>query len=427
MMEKFIIEGGKRLSGRVRVSGSKNASLPMMAASILTSDKVVLENVPRLDDVFTMMKLLKFMGCDVAFEENHRLYVDARELHVLKAPYELVKTMRASVLVLGPLLSRFHHAEISMPGGCAIGVRPINLHIDALKMMGADIKIEGGYIIGETRDGLHGCEIYLDVPTVTGTENIVMAATLARGRTVIKNAAREPEVVNLAEMLNKMGAEIEGAGGDTIEINGVDSLHGVEIRVIGDRIEAGTFMCVALATHSTIEIQDAPLFAMDATVDKFREAGGSIDEIGGGVIRVSGPDEVHPLRIKTMFYPGFPTDMQAQFVGVLVKAKGVSVVEETIFENRFQHVAELRRMGADISLFGNRAIINGVDRLTGAPVMATDLRASASLVIAGLSAEGITHVLRIYHLDRGYEALEKKLSMLGASIKREWYDPSSIT
>jgi len=414
-MDKFIIEGSHKLKGTVYISGSKNAALPILASALLNEKPLVIKNVPKLKDVFTTIKLLQEMGCKCDFADS--LKIDCSTIKSTKAPYELVKTMRASILVLGPLLARFKHACVSMPGGCAIGVRPVNLHIEALKNMGAQITIEDGYIKAQA-DELKGADIYLDLPTVTGTENIMMAATLAKGYTTIKNAAKEPEIVNLAEALNKMGAHIAGAGESIIKIEGVDHLHeSSDLSIMSDRIEAGTFMCMALATGSSIDIKHAPTCAMDAIRDKFLEANGIIKKVDDETIKVWG-ENIKPINIKTMAYPGFPTDMQAQFVSMLTRASGVSIVEETIFENRFQHVAELKRMGADITLSGNKAIIKGVDELTGAPVMATDLRASASLVIAALSARGITDISRIYHLDRGYEQLDVKLSNLGAKIRR---------
>ncbi|WP_025270634.1 UDP-N-acetylglucosamine 1-carboxyvinyltransferase [Hippea sp. KM1] len=416
-MDKFVIEGPTKLKGEAYISGSKNASLPMMAAAILTSEPVVLSNVPRLKDIDTMCKLLVRLNCRCERKENNDLVIDCSSINSDFAPYELVKTMRASILVFGPLLARLRSAHVSLPGGCAIGVRPVNLHIAAMKNMGASVEIEEGYIVARSDDGLKGEKIYFDIPTVTGTENVLMAASLARGRTVIKNAAKEPEVVDLARMLKAMGAKITGEGESTIEVEGVDRLKGVNYRVMNDRIEAGTFMCAALITGSAIELVNAPLYAMDAIVDKFVEVGGVIRNIDDNRIEVKG-NALNPISIKTAVYPGFPTDMQAQFMAVLTLANGTSIIEETIFENRFMHVAELIRLGANIIISGNRAVIEGVDRLIGATVMATDLRASASLVLAGLAAEGRTEVLRIYHLDRGYESLEKKLSSLGANIER---------
>ncbi len=414
-MDKFIIEGGRKLKGDVYISGAKNSSLPILAAAILTDKEIVLHNVPHLRDIVTMINLLKGLGCCVEFSDG-TVRINCKELKSERAPYELVKTMRASVLVLGPLLARFGYAEVSMPGGCAIGVRPINLHLKAFQLMNTDIEIENGYIIAKT-DKLVSNDIYFDIPTVTGTENVMMAATLAKGETVIKNAAKEPEVVDLANLLNKMGAKIEGAGTSKIVINGVEGLNGAEYEIMSDRIEAGTFMCAALITSSFIRMKNVPIYAMDAVFDKFKEIGGVIEKEGDGSILVGG-EKILPTNIETSVYPGFPTDMQAQFVAVLSLAGGVSIVKETIFENRFQHVAELNRMGANIVVSNNQSVINGVEELKGAKVMATDLRASASLVIAALASKGTTEILRIYHLDRGYEDMENKLSNLGASIRR---------
>ncbi len=415
-MDKFIIEGSKKLSGTVKISGSKNASLPIMSAALLTKESVALKNIPDLKDISTMINLLKHLGCEVK-KEDDVVTINCSNINSPEAPYELVKTMRASILVLGPLLARLNTAKVSMPGGCAIGVRPVNLHLKAFESMDASISIDEGYIVAKT-DRLKGSDIYFDIPTVTGTENVVMAAALANGKTVIKNAAKEPEIVDLANMLNKMGAKIEGAGTSTITIEGVDRLKGVEYTVMNDRIEAGTFMCAALITSSFIKMVNTPVYAMDAIFDKFKEMGGVVDVENDSSVIVGG-EIIKPVNIKTSVYPGFPTDMQAQFISVLTLADGVSIVKETIFENRFQHVAELNRMNADIVVSNNQAVINGVKQLKGARVMATDLRASASLVVAALAAAGSTEILRIYHLDRGYERLEQKLSSLGANIRRE--------
>ncbi|AEA33200.1 UDP-N-acetylglucosamine 1-carboxyvinyltransferase [Hippea maritima] len=415
-MDKFVIEGPAKLQGQAYISGSKNASLPMMAAAILTDEEVILSNVPKLKDIDTMCKLLIKLNCKCKRLDNDDIFINCSGINSDFAPYELVKTMRASILVFGPLLARLKSAHVSLPGGCAIGVRPVNLHIAAMKNLGADVEIEEGYIVAKA-ERLEGATIYFDTPTVTGTENVLMAAALTKGKTIIKNAAKEPEVVDLAKMLKVMGAKIKGEGESTIEVEGVSKLRGVSYRVMSDRIEAGTFMCASLITGSTIELIDAPLYAMDAIVDKFIEVGGSIRKIDDSRIEIKGK-KIEPVVIKTAVYPGFPTDMQAQFMAVLTLANGTSVIEETIFENRFMHVAELIRLGANILISGNKAVIEGVSHLDGATVMATDLRASASLVIAGLAAHGRTEVLRIYHLDRGYEALEKKLSSLGANIKR---------
>lgn len=414
-MDKFVIEGPTKLEGKATVSGSKNASLPMIAAAILTDEDVILHNVPNLRDIDTMCQLMLKLGCSCE-RDGKRLKINCAKINSDFAPYDLVRKMRASILVFGPLMARLKSAHVSLPGGCAIGVRPVNLHINAIRLMGGDVNIENGYIIAKT-EKLRGETIYFDIPTVTGTENVMMAAALASGRTVIKNAAREPEVVDLAKMLKKMGAKIDGEGESVIEIEGVQGLNGVEYTVMPDRIEAGTFMCATLITQSEIEIENAPLFAMDAILDKFVEVGGEYELTGTGlIVRCR---DLKPTMIKTAVYPGFPTDMQAQFMAVLSLAKGTSIIEETIFENRFMHVAELNRLGANIVVSGNKAVVEGVDRLVGASVMATDLRASASLVLAGLAAHGRTEVLRIYHLDRGYESLEKKLTQLGAKIWRE--------
>ncbi len=416
-MDKFVIEGPTKLSGTTFTSGSKNASLPMMAAAILADGAVVLNNVPRLRDIDTMCKLLKGLGCICEWRGEDRLKVDCSSISSDFAPYDLVRKMRASILVLGPLTARLGSAHVSLPGGCAIGVRPVNLHIAAIKAMGGDVQIENGYIKAKAKK-LRGATIYFDIPTVTGTENVLMAAALSEGKTVIKNAAKEPEVVDLARMLKKMGARIEGEGESTIEIEGVDRLCGVEFTVMSDRIEAGTFMCAAMITGSEITIKNPPLDAMDAIIDKFLEIGGELERVDDGIL-VRGCERIKPTMIKTAVYPGFPTDMQAQFMAVLSLADGTSIIEETIFENRFMHVAELNRLGANIVVSGNRAVVEGVDGLVGASVMATDLRASASLVVAALAAKGKTEILRIYHLDRGYESLEEKLKRLGAKIWRE--------
>ncbi len=413
-MDKFIVEGPTKLEGSVIVSGSKNASLPMISAAILTNENLILHNVPDLMDVDTMCKLMVQLGCYCSREKS-TLRINCSGLNSDFAPYDLVRKMRASILVFGPLMARLRSAHISLPGGCAIGVRPVNLHINAIKSMGGRVEIENGYIISKA-DRLKGSTVYFDIPTVTGTENIIMAAVLAEGRTVIKNAAREPEVVDLIKLLKEMGAKIEGEGESVIEIEGVKSLKGTEYTVMADRIETGTLMCAALITHSEIEIKNVPLYAVDAILDKFVEVGGKYVLTDEGII-VKG-ERIKPTMIKTAVYPGFPTDMQAQFMAVLSLADGTSIVEETIFENRFMHVAELNRLGANIIVSGNKAVVEGVEELIGASVMATDLRASASLVLAALAAHGKTEILRIYHLDRGYERLEEKLTRLGAKIWR---------
>ena len=415
IMDKIIIRGGERLIGEVEVSGSKNATLPIFAASLLAEGGSLFRNVPNLKDVQTTVKVLKNLGVKVS-EEGEIYRIDSTEVSNHKAPYDLVKTMRASILVLGPLVARMRRATVSLPGGCAIGARPINLHLMGLEAMGAKIELRRGYIEANA-DRLKGTDISFDTPTVTGTENLMMAATLAKGKTTLQNAAMEPEVVDLANVLIKMGAKINGAGTRLIEIEGVESLQGVEHSIIPDRIEAGTLMVAAGLTRGNIKILHCPLQQMEAVVSKLRESGMEIDSDGEGV-RVVGNRRVRSVDVKTQPYPGFPTDMQAQFMVLMALAKGLSVISETIFENRFIHVSELRRMGADIRIQGISAIIKGVENLNGAQVMATDLRASASLILAGLAAEGVTEVSRVYHLDRGYEGLDKKLASLGADIKR---------
>ena len=414
-MDKIVIRGGERLIGEVAVSGSKNATLPIFAASLLTSGVNLFRNVPKLRDVQTIVKVLRNLGVKV-WEEEGIYRVDAREVSNAEAPYDLVKTMRASILVLGPLIARMKKAAVSLPGGCAIGARPINLHLMGLEAMGAKIELRRGYIEAEA-DGLRGAEISFDNPTVTGTENLMMAGAVAKGKTTLRNAAMEPEVVELANVLNKMGAKINGAGTSLIEIEGVESLEAVEHAIIPDRIEAGTLMVAAGLTRGNIKILDCPLHHMETVVHKLREAGMEIEREGDGV-RAVGNRRIRSVDVKTQPYPGFPTDMQAQFMVLMSLARGLSVISEMIFENRFIHVSELRRMGADIRIQKDSAIIQGVGNLSGAEVMATDLRASASLILAGLAAEGVTEVSRVYHLDRGYERLDKKLAHLGADIKR---------
>ncbi len=414
-MDKIIIRGGERLIGEVEVSGSKNATLPIFAASLLAEGKNRFHNVPNLKDVQTITKVLKNLGVKV-WEEGELYRIDATEASNHEAPYDLVKTMRASILVLGPLVARMKRATVSLPGGCAIGARPINLHLMGLEAMGAKIELHRGYIEAKA-DRLKGAEISFDIPTVTGTENLMMAATLAKGKTILQNAAMEPEVVDLANVLIKMGAKINGAGTRLIEIEGVESLQAAEHSIIPDRIEAGTLMVAAGLTRGNIKILHCPLQQMEAVVSKLRESGMEIDSDGEGV-RVVGNRRIRSVDVKTQPYPGFPTDMQAQFMVLMSLAKGLSVISETIFENRFIHVSELRRMGANIRIQGDAAIMQGVETLGGARVMATDLRASASLILAGLAAEGVTEVSRVYHLDRGYEGLDRKLAKLGANIKR---------
>jgi UDP-N-acetylglucosamine 1-carboxyvinyltransferase len=414
-MQKLSIHGGVPLSGEVRVAGAKNAALPVLAAALLTSEPVRVSNVPELNDVGTMIRLLERMGV-AARRSAHAVELDASAVSQPFAPYELVKTMRASILALGPLTARFGEARVSLPGGCAIGERPVDLHIKGLAAMGATIAIEAGYIHA-TASRLHGARVFMETVTVTGTENLMMAACLARGETVLENAAREPEVVDLARCLIAMGARIKGHGTDVITIEGVERLHGVEHAVMPDRIEAGTFLAAAAATRGDVTLAKAPVASLDAVLGKLREAGARID-VGADSIRLRMGARPKSVSIRTAPYPGFPTDMQAQFIALNAVAEGTAFVTETIFENRFMHVQELRRLGAAIDIEGNTALVHGVERLTGAAVMATDLRASASLVIAGLVAEGETVIDRIYHLDRGYERIEARLGQLGARIAR---------
>ncbi len=415
-MDKIIIKGGNRLAGEVEISGAKNAALAILSAAILTDDWNTFYNVPRLKDIETIKTLLLHIGADIE-EDGNALKIRVRNLKNPEAPYELVKTMRASSLALGPLLARFKKARVSLPGGCAIGARPMNLHLIALEKMGAEIKIESGYINAKVASRLKGAKIYFDIATVTGTENIMMAAALADGVTVLENAACEPEVAELAEALNSMGACIKGGGADCITIEGVDSLKPVTHTVMPDRIEAGTFMIAAGMTKGDVLIKNCPIQNLESLAVKLKEAGVEIKTENGGV-RVIGNAHLKSVDVKTLPYPGFPTDMQAQFMAMMSIANGLSVITETVFENRFMHVSELRRMGADIRIDGRNAIVKGMPFLSGAPVMATDLRASASLILAGLAAEGVTEISRVYHLDRGYERIEEKLSKLGANIKR---------
>ncbi len=416
-MDKLSINGDIRLEGEVTVSGAKNAALPVLTASLLTSGPLRIGNVPRLKDVTTTLHLLNHLGVRAEFTGDSEVVADARDVSVLRAPYELVKTMRASILVLGPLVARFGKAEVSLPGGCAIGSRPVNLHIQGLKAMGVSIDIKDGYIRATT-PGLRGARIVLDLVSVTGTENLMMAATLAEGKTIIENAAREPEVLDLANCLNAMGARIQGAGTDTITVEGVEQLYGASHSVIPDRIETGTYLVAAAITGGRVKLLNTAPRLMDAVLDKLREAGADI-EVGADWITLDmGGRRPEAVNLHTAPYPGFPTDMQAQFVALNTIAEGTGIVTETIFENRFMHVQELQRMGANIELEGNTAIVRGVEYLRGAPVMATDLRASACLAVAGLIARGHTLIDRIYHLDRGYERLEDKLTRLGARIRR---------
>ncbi len=415
-MDKLLIRGGAPLSGEVRISGAKNAALPIMCAALLSQSPLRLSNVPHLRDVTTLLTLLGGMGVAVSLDEKLGLELDAGRLHTPFAPYEMVKTMRASILVLGPLLARCGEARVSLPGGCAIGQRPVDLHIKGLQAMGADIRVEHGYIIA-TAKRLKGARIFTDLVTVTGTENLMMAACLAEGTSVIENAAREPEVVDLANCLKAMGANIEGAGSDVITIEGVSALAGAAHRVMPDRIETGTFLAAAAATGGSVRLRNTSARFLEAVVDKLREAGATITaEDDSILLEMDGPPR--SVNLRTAPYPAFPTDMQAQFMALDCIARGTAVLTETIFENRFMHALELQRLGADIEISGNTAVVKGVPQLDGATVMATDLRASASLVIAGLVAQGETAIERIYHLDRGYECIEEKLSQLGARIRR---------
>ncbi len=415
IMKSIVINGGRKLSGEVSISGAKNAALPIIAAGLLCEGEHRITNVPSLADVRTLGRIVQHMGAAVT-TTDHEVIVDSSKVTAPEAPYDLVRTMRASVLVLGPLVARFGRARVSLPGGCAIGARPVNLHIMGLEKMGAKVRIEHGYIEAEAKR-LRGAQIYFDIVTVTGTENLMMAASLAEGETVLENAAREPEVADLANALIGMGARIEGAGTDVIRITGVERLRPIAHAVLPDRIETGTFVIAAAITGGTITIRDCDPHHVDALLAKVAEAGAVITS-GRGTLTVQGTGAIKPVSIKTLPYPGFPTDMQAQFMSLMTMAQGTSVINETIFENRFTHVAELRRMGADIQHDGRTAVVKGVPKLSGAPVMATDLRASASLILAGLAAEGTTVVSRIYHLDRGYENIEGKLSALGADIRR---------
>jgi UDP-N-acetylglucosamine 1-carboxyvinyltransferase len=416
-MNKLMINGGVRLKGEIRISGAKNAVLPILAATLLADGPATIENVPHLHDVTTTVELLGCMGVSVSIDEKLSVEVDSSTIENYTAPYHLVKTMRSSILVLGPLLARFGIAEVSLPGGCAIGSRPVDLHIKGLQDMGAEIEVSNGYIHARAKR-LKGARLVMDIVTVTGTENLMMAAALADGITTIENAAREPEVVDLANFINAMGGKVSGAGTDTIVIEGVEKLHGTRYRVLPDRIETGTFLVAAAITGGSIKVKDTAPRLLDAVIDKLREAGAKI-EVGDDWISLDMEGRrPKAVNIRTAPYPAFPTDMQAQFLALNTIAEGTSTVVETVFENRFMHVQEIKRMGADIEIEGNTAIIRGVDTLTAAPVMATDLRASASLIIAGLVAIGETEVQRIYHIDRGYENIEEKLSLLGAKIRR---------
>jgi len=421
-MDKIIVEGGRALNGEVRISGAKNAALPILASSLLTDGQNTYRNVPNLRDIRSISELLTSLGATVSTPllsggEGGVVKINASGLYNHEASYELVRKMRASILVLGPLVARLKKARVSLPGGCAIGARPINLHLKGLERLGAKIELAHGYVEAKA-DRLIGDDFYFDMPTVTGTENLMMAAALAEGVTVLRNAAREPEIVALADVLNAMGADIQGAGNSVITIKGVPSLHPTEVSIIPDRIETGTFMAAAALTRGDVTILDCEPEHVRSIIDKLKLVGAKVD-VNGKSIRVIGAEEINSVDVKTLPYPGFPTDMQAQFMVLMSVAKGLSIISETIFENRFIHVSELRRLGADITVSGHAAMIKGVPYLSGAPVMATDLRASASLILAGLAAKGRTEVHRVYHLDRGYESIEKKFAALGAAIWRE--------
>lgn len=416
-MDKLLIKGGTPLHGTVTVSGAKNAALPILAATLLSDQPVLVRNVPQLKDVATTITLLQSMGVEVTFDDKLDVEVNAANVGERRAPYELVKTMRASILVLGPLVARFGEAAVSLPGGCAIGARPVNLHVEGLQAMGATVAVENGYIVARA-DRLVGAHIVFDTVTVTGTENLMMAAVLADGDTILENAAREPEVVDLANFLNSMGASVRGAGTSTIRVTGVEKLGGADHTVVPDRIEAGTYLVAAAMTGGKVRLNNVAADQLEAVIVKLQEAGADITQESNVLeIDMSGR-RPSAINIRTSPYPGFPTDMQAQFCAMNAIADGVGTITETIFENRFQHVLELQRMGAKIKIEGNTAVCRGVERLTAAPVMATDLRASAGLVLAGLAAEGETLVDRIYHVDRGYERIEEKLRQLGAEIRR---------
>ncbi|RFA30297.1 UDP-N-acetylglucosamine 1-carboxyvinyltransferase [Alkalilimnicola ehrlichii] len=416
-MEKLIMRGGVPLNGDVRISGAKNAALPILAATLLAEGPMTVGNIPHLQDITTTMELLGRMGVSLTVDERLSVEVDTSTIKTCYAPYELVKTMRASILVLGPLLARFGEATVSLPGGCAIGSRPVNLHVEGLRALGADITVEGGYIKAQCKR-LKGGLIVLDTVTVTGTENLMMAAALAEGTTVIENAAREPEVVDLANCLNAMGAQISGAGTDKLVIDGVPSLSGAHYRVLPDRIETGTYLVAAAMTGGRVRIKDTDPSLLEAVLLKLEDAGAEIDTGEDWIELNMRRERPKAVSLRTAPYPAFPTDMQAQFCALNSIAEGVGTITETVFENRFMHALEMQRMGADIRIEGNTAISRGVPTLTGAPVMATDLRASASLVLAGLVAQGETEVARIYHIDRGYECIEEKLAQLGANIRR---------
>ena len=416
-MDKLLIVGGTPLEGAIDISGAKNAALPILAGTLLAADPVTVCNVPALKDVATTITLLQSMGVQVTFDDKLNVEVDCSNVTTRVAPYELVKTMRASILVLGPLVARFGEADVSLPGGCAIGARPVNLHVRGLQAMGADVVVENGFIRARA-DKLRGAHIVFDTVTVTGTENLMMAAVLASGETLLENAAREPEIIDLAEFLNSLGAKVSGAGTSTIRVEGVAALSGGSHTVVPDRIESGTYLVAAAMTGGHVRLNNTSSDCLEAVIVKLQEAGAHI-EVGGDWVEIDMRGRrTHAVDIRTSPYPGFPTDMQAQFCAMNAVSEGVGTITETIFENRFQHVLELQRMGADIRIEGNTAVCRGVDKLTSAPVMATDLRASAGLILAGLAAEGETLVDRIYHVDRGYERIEEKLRQLGAQIRR---------
>jgi UDP-N-acetylglucosamine 1-carboxyvinyltransferase len=417
-MDRFKIRGGRPLEGRVGISGAKNSALPCMAASLLTAETVTLHNLPYVRDIITMRRLLEDLGCEILMPELRTLKISGAKVDVFEAPYELVKTMRASVLALGPLLARFGEARVSLPGGCAIGQRPIDLHLAGFEKLGATVGIEGGDIVARSKR-LQGRDIYFDKVTVTGTENLMMAGALADGVTTLNNAAREPEIVDLAELLNKMGARIEGAGRSTIRIEGVEALGGAEHTIIADRIETGTFAVAAAITGGELEIINCDPKSISALLDKLEETGARIERPNAFSLRVKAADHIRSSDVTTLPHPGFPTDMQAQYMALMTLADGISVITETIFENRFMHASELLRMGARIRLNGRQAVVEGNGGLMGARVQASDLRASASLVLAGLAAQGETIIDRVYHIDRGYEKIEEKLRSVGADIERE--------
>ena len=417
-MDKLMITGGEPLRGEVKISGAKNSALPILAATLLASEPVTVCNLPHLHDITTMLELLRRMGVELVIDEKLNVEIDAGTITQLVAPYELVKTMRASILVLGPMLAHFGEAEVSLPGGCAIGSRPVDMHIQGLRAMGADVVVEAGYIRAKSDGRLKGARIFFDIVTVTGTENILMAATLAEGQSIIESAAREPEIVDLAECLIAMGADITGHGTDTITVNGVEKLHGCKFPVVADRIETGTYLTAVAATRGKVKVKNTNPRILDAVLQKLEEAGAHITTGEDWIELDMKGQRPKAINITTAPYPAFPTDMQAQFSAMNAVSEGVSILKETIFENRFMHMQEMIRMGAKINIDGNTAVVEGVERLQAAPVMATDLRASASLVIAGLVADGDTIIDRIYHIDRGYECIEEKLQLLGAQIKR---------